>query len=74
MLLISGSVSNDELASLWNLFESLQSRSIDNKFGLDKEIFFQFINLTVSPSAITSFHQLGTLGTPTFPSLLGHAC
>lgn len=39
-------VINIELAILWNLFESLQSRSSD-KYGLDKDIFFTYINITV---------------------------
>ena len=39
-------VTDEELATLWNLFDSLQSRSLD-KFGLDKEIFFQFVNIAV---------------------------
>jgi len=37
-------VNNEELASLWNLFESMQSRSTD-KYSLDKDIFFTFINI-----------------------------
>ena len=50
-------VTNQELAALWNLFESLQSRSTD-KYGLDQDIFFRFINLTVSNSTVKNVQGL----------------
>jgi len=43
-----------------NLFDSLQSRSSD-KYGLDKDIFFQFINIT-GLWALRLFHRYS--GTP----------
>lgn len=39
-------VTNTELLLMWQLFESLQSRSSD-KNGLDKDIFYTFIEITV---------------------------
>ena len=57
---LSSLVSNPELAALWNLFEGLQSRSSE-KFGLDKDIFFKFIKLTVSGEFLKN--ALGLMGT-----------
>lgn len=58
-------VTNPELAALWNLFEGLQSRSSE-KFGLDKDIFFKFIKLTVSKEFVND--SLGLMGTQTLPT------
>ena len=39
-------VRDEEIASIWNLFETLQARSTD-AYGLDKDVFFAFTELTV---------------------------
>ena len=55
-------VTNPELASLWNLFEGLQSRSND-KYGLDKDVFFRFLGISVSMThLILSHHCVMSLG------------
>jgi hypothetical protein len=56
----SSLVTNPELAALWNLFEGLHSRSSE-KFGLDKDIFFKFLKLTVSGEFVKN--ALGLMGT-----------
>ena len=50
--MLNSLVTNQELAALWNLFESLQSRSTD-KYGLDQDIFYRYVSLCVSQNKNT---------------------
>ena len=62
-------VTNAELAILWNLFENLQSRSND-KYGLDKDIFFTFVNVTVRVTPLQLFN-IGIVGASSLSVILG---